>query len=108
MANKFTDTTAKLFPLGCRPKPDGVCNIRVRKDLRDQQEHLQSNFIEEEVSQTTIRNEEMARQPGDVCSGEMTRCNTVHIVGGSVYEEHLRGSFITSTLLVNIKTMWEV
>jgi hypothetical protein len=71
MAKKFANTATKLFPLGRCQKLDGVGNIRVCKDLRDQQEHFQLNVVEEKAGNTTIRNEEIARQPGDICGGEM-------------------------------------
>lgn len=58
MANQLAYTTAEFFPLRCRQKPDGVGDICVREYLRDQQEHLQSNIVEEEVGETTIGNEE--------------------------------------------------
>jgi hypothetical protein len=58
MANQFADTTVEFFPLRCCQKPDGVGDICVREYLRDQQEHLQSNIVEAEVSETTIRDKE--------------------------------------------------
>jgi hypothetical protein len=76
--------------------------------LQDQQEHLQSNIVEEEVGKTTIGDEETTQRPGNICSSEMTGCGAVHIEGGLVIKERLWRSFITSTLPVNIKTMWEV
>jgi hypothetical protein len=102
------DTTAEFLPLRCCQKLDGVGDIRVREYLRDQQEHLQSNIVEEKVGETTIGDEEPTRWPGNVCSIETTGCSTVHIEGGLVNKECLRCSFITSTLPVDIKTMWEV
>jgi hypothetical protein len=108
MANEFADTAAEFLPLRRRQKPDGVGDIRVREYLRDQQEHLQSNIVEEEVGETTIRDEESTRRPGNVRSSETTGCGAVHIEGGLVNKERLRRSFITSTPPVDIKTMWEV
>jgi hypothetical protein len=58
MPNQFADATAEFFPLGRRQKPDGVGDIHVCEYLGDQQEHLQSNIVEEEVGETTIRDEE--------------------------------------------------
>jgi hypothetical protein len=60
MANQFTDTTAEFFPLRHCQKPDSVSDICVHEYLRDQQEHLQSNIVEEEVSETAVWNEETA------------------------------------------------
>jgi hypothetical protein len=84
MVNQLVHTTAEFFPLRCRQKPDGVGDTRVGEYLRDQQEHLQSNIVEEEVSESTIGDEEPTRRPGNICSGETTRHSAVHINGGWV------------------------